>query len=317
MFSQILRTRALQLSSLVAALALSACGGGTSTAQPTEPELGLASFVARYGNDSPRQHVELFVKNTEVTPAGVMVWIHGGGWTSGDIASQWHLYEKLVNDGMAVLSVSYRLLPEGAYPNATNDAKAVLAAVEDGGCSSCTNPKLWQLVHGWANEKGWMVAGASTGGHMAAMSAMEHLSQARTTSTRLQCVNNSLGPLDLRPVEKFPDPTLAMTFNFAGGTLDSARLAQISPLYHLEQGHYRNFEQIKWYSTYSQNDALIPFSTVGQFEARLANAKVPVFQSVVSDPVDDSHSISRVNFERSVDRPARLCFGMPFEVSSQ
>ena len=59
-------------------------------------------------------------------PAGalpVLLWLHGGGWTLGDLAGYDSLCRALANAAhCAVLSVDYRLAPENAFPAAVDDA---------------------------------------------------------------------------------------------------------------------------------------------------------------------------------------------------
>jgi acetyl esterase len=55
----------------------------------------------------------------------VLVWLHGGGWTTGDLDSYDNLARALARRaGCAVLSVGYRLAPEHPYPAAIEDAWA-------------------------------------------------------------------------------------------------------------------------------------------------------------------------------------------------
>ena len=59
---------------------------------------------------------------------GVLVWLHGGGWYVGDIASFDRLTRQLANaSGAVCLSVEYRLAPEHPYPAAVHDARSAVA----------------------------------------------------------------------------------------------------------------------------------------------------------------------------------------------
>ncbi|MEI2418094.1 alpha/beta hydrolase [Orrella sp. JC864] len=56
------------------------------------------------------------------TPAGLMVYFHGGGWTVGDIASHDKLCARLAHEtGWQVASVDYRRAPEHPYPAPLDD----------------------------------------------------------------------------------------------------------------------------------------------------------------------------------------------------
>jgi acetyl esterase len=57
--------------------------------------------------------------------AGVLVWLHGGGWMVGDLSSEDALARTLTaRSGWAVLCVDYRLMPEHRFPAALDDAWA-------------------------------------------------------------------------------------------------------------------------------------------------------------------------------------------------
>lgn len=56
-------------------------------------------------------------------PLGLMVYFHGGGWSTGRIDGWDGAMRRLANtSGMAVLSVDYRLAPEATFPAAVDDA---------------------------------------------------------------------------------------------------------------------------------------------------------------------------------------------------
>ncbi|MDQ8021615.1 MAG: alpha/beta hydrolase [Moraxellaceae bacterium] len=59
----------------------------------------------------------------EEAPLPALLWMHGGGWTLGDIAGYDSLCRRVANDAhCAVLSLDYRLAPENAFPAALDDA---------------------------------------------------------------------------------------------------------------------------------------------------------------------------------------------------
>jgi acetyl esterase len=99
-----------------------------------------------------------------VTPLGVIVWLHGGGWVMGDLEGFEHVCRALANaSGRTVVSVAYRLAPEHPFPAARDDALAAVA---------------WALGHG-AAQLGYdparvVVGGDSSGGNLAAVAVRHH-----------------------------------------------------------------------------------------------------------------------------------------------
>jgi acetyl esterase len=60
-------------------------------------------------------------------PRGLLIYLHGGGWTLGDIDDYDALCQMMaVECGVSVLSVDYRLAPEHPFPAGLEDARAAL-----------------------------------------------------------------------------------------------------------------------------------------------------------------------------------------------
>jgi acetyl esterase/lipase len=94
-------------------------------------------------------------------PAPLVVLLHGGGWTFGDLDTHDRMARSLaVASGAAVLSVGYRLAPEHPFPAALEDA---LAAIR------------WAAGHPadlGVRPGALVVAGDSAGGNLAAAAAL-------------------------------------------------------------------------------------------------------------------------------------------------
>jgi len=101
--------------------------------------------------------VRLYRPTATQTPQPVLVYLHGGGWTIGDLDTHDVLCRQLARDGAcAVVSVDYRMGPEHRFP----------AAVED-----CVEAFSWvqaqaQVLHLDASRMA--VGGDSAGGNLAA-----------------------------------------------------------------------------------------------------------------------------------------------------
>ncbi|KAJ7501199.1 Alpha/Beta hydrolase protein [Mycena galericulata] len=91
----------------------------------------------------------------------LMAWIHGGGWTDGNIELDDYSLRKIcVELQISIVNIEYRLAPEYPHPTGLNDCYSALKwAVES---RSLLSADL---------KKGFIVAGASAGGHLAAVIA--------------------------------------------------------------------------------------------------------------------------------------------------
>jgi acetyl esterase len=92
---------------------------------------------------------------------GTVLFLHGGGWVTGDLNSSDALCRGLALEaGCTVLSLDYRLAPENPFPAALDDTWESLTALADGRLSAIPSP----------GPLG--VAGMSAGGNLAAIVAL-------------------------------------------------------------------------------------------------------------------------------------------------
>lgn len=102
-------------------------------------------------------------------PYGLLVWLHGGGWVVGDLDSHDDVCRILcARSGLAVLQVDYRLSPENPYPEALEDALAVV-----------------REVGGSDRWRGVAVGGDSAGGNLAAAVALVCRAEGRELAGQL------------------------------------------------------------------------------------------------------------------------------------
>jgi acetyl esterase/lipase len=94
------------------------------------------------------------------TAIAAVVEVHGGGWTSGDRSMNVAVARHLSANGIAVLSLDFRMPPEAAYPVTVTDVAAGLR---------------WMKAH--APDVGTVASrvgllGTSSGGHLALLAAL-------------------------------------------------------------------------------------------------------------------------------------------------
>ncbi len=143
----------LRIAALAAALLLAAC------AQFTPPPQG--ETIRRNLLYAPKEglHLDLY-EPTSKTPLPLVLWIHGGGWKYGDKGFELFL-RTLTRRGFAVASVQYRLSGDAKYPAQIDDCRAAFQWLS-------ANAGLYNL-----NPRAAFVAGASAGGHLAALLGVE------------------------------------------------------------------------------------------------------------------------------------------------
>ncbi|MCB1361384.1 MAG: alpha/beta hydrolase [Rhodobacter sp.] len=124
-----------------------------AAAEATRKRLGdRARTGLRYG-DRARQTLDLFLPET-TTPAGLMVFVHGGYWMGGEAASWSHLAEGALARDWAVVMPSYTLAPDARIHQITDEIDSAIGMAAD-------------LIPGGPI----VVTGHSAGGHLSARMA--------------------------------------------------------------------------------------------------------------------------------------------------
>ncbi|MCI8497679.1 MAG: alpha/beta hydrolase [Clostridiales bacterium] len=121
---------------------------------PSDYENFCASLS--YADQSPTQTLDLYLPDNGEGPHKTIVFIHGGGWSSGSST----LYTargalQALKSGYAVASVNYRLAGEATYPAAVYDIKAAIRYLRANADAFGLDPDNFAI---------W---GESAGGHLA------------------------------------------------------------------------------------------------------------------------------------------------------
>lgn len=197
-------------------------GGAPATPQPAADRRDITY------TDVPRRLLLDLYTPAGTPPFPVVVWLHGGSWSSGSKALEpFHPVLDLRARGYAVASVQYRLSGEATFPAQIFDVKAAARWLRGNAAVYGLDP---------ARVGVW---GASAGGHLAALlgtsggiAALEDPAQGHAgQSSRVQVVIDWFGPTDfaLAPAGRGPDaPEVRLLGCAPIDCPDKARLA--SPL---------------------------------------------------------------------------------------
>lgn len=98
----------------------------------------------------------------EAGPRPLLVWLHGGGWVVGSVASHDLSLRRLARQsGVAIATVEYRLAPEHPWPAAPDDVLAAWRDIRARAATFGTAPELM------------MIGGDSAGGNLAAVLCLD------------------------------------------------------------------------------------------------------------------------------------------------
>ncbi len=162
---------------------------------PTHPDLVYAEIGGR-----PLQ-LDLYLPSSGPTPVPLVVWIHGGGWSGGSRFPPPGFAAQLVNRGVALASVSYRLTSQAGqwggapviFPAQIHDVKAAIRWLRAQAGSFQLDPTRFGV---WGSSAGGHLAAlVGTSGNAAALegSIGNHLSE----SSAVQAVVDYYGPTDI------------------------------------------------------------------------------------------------------------------------
>lgn len=152
------------------------------------------SDLAYVNDGNPAHTLDLYIPDEATGPIPLIVWIHGGGWQSGDnnLAPNGPQL-RYARNGYAVASLNYRLSGEAIFPAQIHDCKAAIRWLR-------ANAAQYGLD---ASRFGsW---GSSAGGHLAALVGTSNdvvdmegtVGGNLTFSSRVQATVDWFGPTDL------------------------------------------------------------------------------------------------------------------------
>ncbi len=183
--------RLLPATALFALLAISPV-----RAAPVPQGTKAIADIKYVGDGHVRQKLDLYVPERAEAPTPVIVWIHGGGWTSGDKKENGAPgMVRYTARGYAVASINYRLSGDAIFPAQIEDCKAAIRWLR-------AHAKDYNL-----DPRRIGVAGASAGGHLVALlGATGHLKdfdvgENLDQSSAVQAVNDLFGPTDLHQMD--------------------------------------------------------------------------------------------------------------------
>lgn len=152
----------------------------------------------------------------------LLVWIHGGGWCSGE-KRVFNEFERFVHRGYAVLSIAYRFTQDAPFPAQLIDCKFAIR---------------WARAH--AEEYGYnaekiLVGGSSAGAHLSSLLGLTNddpqydVGEYLTFSSRVQAVMDAFGPADLQ-VSLLPlleEPLVALHGNIPEKVREASPICRI------------------------------------------------------------------------------------------
>jgi acetyl esterase/lipase len=199
-----------------------------ATAEPAADLQALEGSIANdvtycTSGDGVELKMDVYYPDSLDEPVPAVVFIHGGGWSSGDKRQGAELFTTLVHSNFLVVSLNYRLAPQFPYPAQIQDVKCAVRHLRANAAAYGLDP----------DRIGAM--GTSAGAHLAAMLGLTDATEAWDTgayldqSSKVAAVVDFFGPMDLS--QEFPGIASALGEQVFGATSASDQvLVEASPV---------------------------------------------------------------------------------------
>lgn len=233
----------------------------SSSSVPDKSDVSSAKDLVYCKNGGSEQLLDFYLPEGN-GPFPVVIFIHGGGWSKGDKSENSEVYiPKLLENGIAVAPINYRLAREGKFP----------AMIEDAACAV-------RFLRSEANyfnidPDNIGVFGGSAGGHLASllgtMDDGDFLGDGFYSeySNRVKAVGDLYGPIDLT-IEQ-PGVTSQILKNVFGETTFSD-MGFASPI------NYVSADDPAFIIFHGVDDEIIPISQSEAFYQALSSVGVSV-----------------------------------------
>jgi len=226
-------------------------------------------FSESYGSHE-RQKYEIFMPWEHDADFGVVLFIHGGAYTSGDKSGYWEQCETISSKGYAAATMNYRYMDENvSLHDILDDIDACLASIKELG-------QKWGI-----NISRVLLRGYSAGGHLAMLYAYSRKDTAPITVTAV--VSDAGGPADcsdpyfyrnnvlfyVESVADFMSKACDKQFTFATRYNAKKDLLAISPI------TYIGYKPIPTILSYGYLDTIIPYAHGALLASTLYNNACP------------------------------------------
>ncbi len=153
------------------------------------------------GDENPRHTLLLAVpSNSSDEPVPLLVFIHGGGWRSGNKKVGLRKLSPFLNGTMVGASINYRLSDEAQWPAQIHDCKAAVRWLRAHAEEYNIDPERIGVYGNSAGGHLALMLGVSSGSPLHEGKIGEHIDQPSSVS----CVIDGFGPADFLTMGKTP-----------------------------------------------------------------------------------------------------------------
>lgn len=214
--------------------------------------------------DGKSLQLDIYKSKNIKKPAPLLVFIHGGGWRSGNRSDYLIYLVDFAKRGYITATVSYRLLKDGPYPACVEDISDAVRWFYNNGDKYGYDPDRIALI------------GGSAGAHLALLAAYgwrnpninSDSANVPENSHRIKAVVDIYGPTDLTTEYSRNHPTVTSFFTRSFEEAPDL-YKEASPIQYLDKNDPPTM------ILHGTSDDLVPISQSDQLKARLDSLGVP------------------------------------------
>jgi len=213
--------------------------------------------------DETKLLMDIHWPETGNAPFASVVYVHGGGWSSGDKADNLNQYlDELLPRGIVVFAINYRLSGDAPFPSMIEDAKCAVRHIRANAQTYSINPDRIGAF------------GGSAGGHLVSLlgtvgkeAGWDDVGPYQGVSSHVAAVVNMYGPTDLtQPDEGTTQQLIKKTFQ----TNAYEDMGFASPITYVDRN------DPPFLLMHGEEDPLVPIHQSEQFAEALKEAGVEV-----------------------------------------
>jgi acetyl esterase/lipase len=172
--------------------------------------------------------LDLYMPKGLTKPTPALIFVHGGGWESGDRSDYQYYLVKFAEAGYVATSISYRLKREALFPAPIQDCKRAVEWLRANAKEYHIDPKHIAMIGGSAGGYLSMMVGYAKGEAM-------FEPEGSSGDASIQAVVDCYGPTDLTAPEAREHPTITSFFGKPSSEVPDV-YEKASPMHYVKKG---------------------------------------------------------------------------------
>lgn len=201
------------------------------------------------------QKIDIYLPNVNLNSNKVVLFIHGGGWATGDKSDYSDWAKKIRDLGFITVSMNYRLAPNYTHPKQTEDIRTVI--------NYLTNQADKLSIH----SPQFILVGGSAGAHLALLFAYN---SSNNYDNKIKGVISLAGPVVLTDKNFIPEMQTLIRDYIGAQTDKNNVLMEVAPINHVSS------KSPPTLIIHGTEDVIVPYVHAAILKNKLEANNIPV-----------------------------------------